>query len=224
MAIMWHGGNRWDGQAEIRPAKKGRAEWGPGIYGTTNYFRASQYAKGGKVTQLIEFQPRLLLSEAAIGLDTLADFVKGYAPRSKQADILERLQSAANRNKLDGRVLLGTGPMAHADVLVNMWVNTDLAHGKNGPPLSAFLTEMGIDAHTDRSMSMSGTPEYWTVVFNPESITRHLVIPAASVAQETWYLPSPAMSRDLTIEAYMDQVLAPPEDAFTPEETTMRMG
>lgn len=223
MAIMWHGGNRWDGSAEIRPAKKGRAEWGPGIYGTTNYFRASQYAKGGKVTQLIEFEPRLFLSEAAIGLDTLAEFVKANAPRSKQADILERLENAASRNKLDGRQLLGDGPMAHADVIVNMWVNTDLAHGQRGPALSAFLSELGIDAHTDRSMGMSGTPEYWTVVFNPDAITRHVVIPSASVAEETWYLPTPSDRRDLTIQGYLDEVLAP-ADAEPAPKSTMTMG
>lgn len=202
MAIMWHGGNRWTGRAEIRSAKKGRAEWGPGIYGTTDYFRANEYAKGGKVTQLVEFQPRMLLSEAAIGLHTLAEFVNSSAPKTKHTDILGVLRDCSERNKIGNRQVLGEGPMVHADVIVNMWVNTDLAHGKRGPALSAFLSELGIDAHCDTVTSFSGTPEHWTVIFNPDVITDHRVVPAKEVAPDIWNAPAALTDRNLTIEAF----------------------
>ena len=223
MAIMWHGGNKWEGEPEIRAAKRGRAEWGPGIYGTSNYFRASQYAKGGKVTRLVEFQPRLFLEQAAIGLTTLTQFVNEHAPRSKQTDILERLESAAARNLIGKREQLGDGAMVHAEVILNMWVNTDLAHGQRGPALSEFLSGMGIDAHSSRSMSFDGTPEHWSVVFNTETITRHDVIRSKDVDSELWYLPSPIETPGLTIATHLVNTLGM-EDDEPSQSPTMRMG
>lgn len=151
MAVMWHGGNRWVGKPEIRPAKSMRAEWGPGLYGTTSYFRASTYAKGGKVTQLVEYQPRLLLADAALGLDTATDFVRENAPCSKHADILGRLQACSeNPNARNKSVIIGSGSPLFAEVLLNLWVNTGLSTGFKGPALSEFYAANGIDAHSDR--------------------------------------------------------------------------
>lgn len=205
MAIMWHGGSRWEGAPEIRPAKRGRAEWGPGVYGTTSYFRASRYAKGGKVVQLVEFAPRLLLGRAAIGLDTLTSFVKQNAPGSKRGDILERLQGAAARNKIEGLALLGDGQMVRADVIVNMWVNTDLSSGVRGPKLSQFLVELGIDAACDGASSLDGTPEAWTVVFNPDAITRHEVYATKDVDDSMWTLPDPRVEPGVTMSQFLSR-------------------
>lgn len=223
MAIMWHGGNRWEGGPEIRAAKRGRAEWGPGIYGTTNYFRASQYAKGGKVVQLVEFKPRLYLDETAIGLNTLTEFVKAKAPKSKHADIIGTLERAAGRNKTDGLALIGDGDMVRSGVIVNMWVNTDLSHGQRGPALSSFLTDLGIDGHAELSSGLDGNPEHWVVIFNPKAITRHEVMLAKEVDESTWYLPDPVADRDLTIKGYMQQILGA-EDEQPSTKAAMRMG
>ena len=39
---------------KIKPCRKGRYELGPYIYGTTNYFSAYKYAKGGGKTIKME--------------------------------------------------------------------------------------------------------------------------------------------------------------------------
>ena len=46
---MYHGGNKWFGQPEVRASKKGQYEGGIGLYFTTSYETARTYAKGGKV-------------------------------------------------------------------------------------------------------------------------------------------------------------------------------
>src|SRR5690554_2395054 len=109
MALIWHGGSRWDSDPEVRPARKGRAEWGPGIYGTSSYFRAKSYAKGGKVTQLVDFVPSRWLNEVALGLDTVNAFVGANAPRAKAEDIMSILTDRAARISTDRHEKLGDG-------------------------------------------------------------------------------------------------------------------
>lgn len=212
MAVMWHGGKKWYGKPEIRPAKTGNAEWGPGLYGTNNYFRAADYAKGGKVTHLIEYQPRLLLSGAAIGMELATKFVRDNAPRSKQVDLLETLGECAERRTIkQDLTVIGDGQPFVAEALLNLWVNLGLASGVRGPALSAFFAEHGIDAYSDRATSMSGQPEVWTVIFNPDAVTGHQIVAAADVPKLLWELPDPRESQGVTISDLLSD--AAPEKA-----------
>lgn len=198
-----------------------RAEWGPGLYGTTSYFRASTYAKGGKVTQLVEYQPRLLLADAALGLDTATDFVRDNAPRSKQPEILARLQACSeNPNARDKHAIIGTGDPLFAEVLLNLWVNSGLSTGVKGPALSEFYAAHGIDAYSDRVSGLNGDKEFWTVIFNPDAITESCIVSAADVPNELWVLPDPRESMGLTIADVCSEL----ETLRQPKWSAPRMG
>ena len=220
MAVMWHGGNRWSGTPEIRPAKGGRAEWGPGLYGSTSYFRAASYAKGGKVTHLIEYNPRLLLGDAAIGLDLARDFVRDNAPRSKQADILEFLAEESVQHRISDKfTVVGNGKPFLAGSLLNLWVNSGLASGVRGPALSEFFSQHGIDAYSDSVSGLNGERETWTVIFNPDAITENHIITASDVPDALWTLPDPRDNPDETVSGLYSEV-APAQK----RRTGMRMG
>src|SRR5687768_1879026 len=53
MLAFYHGGAEWQRRPEVRPAKQGRYEGGPGIYLTTSYMRAVSYAGGSKIVQKV---------------------------------------------------------------------------------------------------------------------------------------------------------------------------
>lgn len=195
MAVVWHGGNRWEGSPEIRPAKKERAEWGPGIYGSTHYQRARQYAKGGKVTSLVEFMPQTFLEDAVISHQEASQFVRSCAPVSKRADLLGYVDRYQN---LDAANLAQGVP---ATVLVNLWVNNDMSHGKRGMDLNEFLVAHGVDASCSRTTGIDGTPEFWTVIFNPKCIKRHEVVSASEVPLDLYWLKPPTEDPLATIQS-----------------------
>ncbi len=185
---LWHGSRGWEGSPTIRPSRKSRAELGPGIYVTTHFETARKYAKGGGLVRRLVFNPRLTLENAALSLSDAADFVTSVITKSKQADVLERMLICAERNKLDNRVLLGSDPLkVHAEVLVNLCVNGDLAPGAKGQALAEFLTGQGIDC----SFSRSHGNETWGVIFNPEIISSYKPVSARDVSMDDYELADP---------------------------------
>ncbi|WP_087864724.1 hypothetical protein [Comamonas thiooxydans] len=164
---LWHGGTRWESKPEIKPVKPGRYEAGPGIYLTSSYERARSYAKGGKVTTLvtlIEKSKIRWLESAKVRRQEILKFLYD-TPRLRQRD-----QIVDYFDKLEG-------DLVPASYLVNLCVNYDALTGANGPLLAKWLVSQGIDA----SLHSPKTGESWVIVFNPEIIKLHTVVPAKMV-------------------------------------------
>jgi len=160
----WHGARRWEGSPELRTPKAGRAEWGPGIYGTTNYSTAHRYG----AVRLLEFRPRLFLEQVSLALQLADDFIRQTVPKSRQGALIERLEDCTKRHVMTQRQPIGTGRQLHADVLRNMMVNENFCTGKKGLALAEFFTSLGIDA----ACAAAYGGEHWTVIFNPACIKR----------------------------------------------------
>jgi hypothetical protein len=95
---------------------------------------------------------------------------------------------SAERVKHDNRHLLGDGGLwVHAESLVNLCVNRNLAPGAKGQALAEFLTGQGIDCSFQNSYGR----EVWGVIFNPEIITSYKPYSNKDVAPEDYDLPDP---------------------------------
>jgi len=89
--LFWHGG-RLDGYEDSIKHKKGKYEYGPGLYATTHYDTARKYSKGGKKLYLLEIEKGNELSKSKIQLDHAQDFINSYAIKSKREDVLQRVE------------------------------------------------------------------------------------------------------------------------------------
>lgn len=174
---LWHGGNRWEGDPEVRPARQGAYECGPGIYLSTSYETARKYAKGGKVTTLVTLGPTVrLLENALLPLSELTAFLRETPRIKRRANILRELEDVCPRFPADS---------VPVSCLVNLCVNYDALAGKPGVALAQWLTAKGIDASLHRAYGA----EQWLIVFNPKVILRHEVVAAKDVSLADYDLP-----------------------------------
>lgn len=159
---LWHGAHNWQGPPQVRGARKGHAEAGPGLYLTTSYQTARKYARGGGATLRVTLDADLgWLEDATLSLADAVAFVQALRRCGQRTALVRDLRAYAVR--LAPR--LG-GDTIHASALVNLAVNADAAHGDNGVLLAGFLVEHGIDA----SLHLATSTEDWVVVFNPKKI------------------------------------------------------
>lgn len=172
---IWHGSRRWDGVPEIRPAKKGRAESGTGIYGSTHFETCQGYAKGGGKVQLLTIQQTRILEKSCIPLAMALDFVRRNIPKSQQKSFIEDCGNVAERQQ--DRILTHNDPIGQikagdlwfpAEALRNLMVNAELSFGTKGLALTHFLAKQGIGLSTERGGMRSN--EAWTVIYDPRLI------------------------------------------------------
>ena len=173
---MYHGGTKWYNLPEIRPAKKDRYEGGIGIYFTTNYLTARNYAKGGKVIHLTDIDRNFKdIEEVDIELNDMMNFLRllrGLKNRSKiERDIIDY----SNRVHRD---------MIPAEVLNNLIVNHEAGSGRVGLEIVKYFISKGIDASVDHQ---SG--EDWLVVFNPKVIKRDTIVDSSKLNVDKYNLP-----------------------------------
>jgi hypothetical protein len=167
---LWHGGKRWVGPPEIKPPKKGRCEYGPGIYFTNSLMTAQKYSKGGKVITLteIEVEPENWLNNKRLPFEEVINFVSSTSWRGKQP-LISRLKEHQLKfaDRLPGEFFL--------EVLVNAFVNLEMS-GKPGVELAQFLVSKGVYAHHSRTVASDTV-----VVFNPKIIVDWKVIPSSEI-------------------------------------------
>jgi hypothetical protein len=178
---MYHGGQRWSRiPSELIGASKGRYEGGVGIYFTNSYQTAREYAKGGKVVQLVNIDKNFkTLDEVQIPVAELVDFVKNVAGMKKKKEIIQDLISNAQRRNKDTISL---------SILNNLVVNYEVGAGRVGVDVSNFFVSKGGDANVDRH---SGD-EFWMTVFNPKIIKHVSVVDPKTVDYKfPFLLPQP---------------------------------
>jgi hypothetical protein len=192
MLTLYHGAQRWDGPPSIQVHRKGHAEHGPGIYLTTKWETARKYSKGGgSVYRMTLSPPRTWLEQAKLSLDDVVPFIKGTLGSGKKAKEIQRsVESIAAR--------IG-GKEIPASVLVNSFVNNDVASGSRGPDLAEFLTSQGVDAS---HVHQGG--EDWVVVFNPAIIHNVERLTPKDVDAEGFPFDLPRISR--VADRWMDDL------------------
>lgn len=189
---MFHGGRRWEGRPEIQPARRGRAECGPGIYLTTKYETARKYAKGGGVPMRVDVRVRMLLEDVAISLDQAKLMATDCVARARLKPLFAELDELSQRYMSHTfRSPFIAGPespaMMPASSLLNLCINDDLLLGERGVRMAGHLTKLGIDA----SAHHANADDHWLVVFNPDAIVSIKKLPADKIELSDYSLPSP---------------------------------
>ena len=193
---IWHGSRRWDGEPEIRPAKKGRAEWGAGIYGSTHFETCTGYAKGGGKVQLLTIQKTRVLEQSCIPLETAIAFIKKSIPKSQVRSFIDDCTAFAER--VQDRILSHSSPVGElkdgdlwfpAENLRNLMVNSDLSSGVRGVALAKFYADLGIGLSTSRGGMKS--EEQWTVIYDPKLIVSWKAHTYESALEVGHVLPEP---------------------------------
>ncbi len=161
-SFFYHGSQRWDGPPEIRKARKGQIEHGPGLYLTTSIDTARKYAKGGGVVLRFEIaMPLRWLEDARIPAKEMIRFVREAmpAPKAKRVKVIADIERNAAR--------FGDNPALLAGVLVNLLPYYEAVKGEGGPALARYLVERGIDAGHVQTHG-----EDWVVLFNLDKIVQ----------------------------------------------------
>ncbi len=183
MIELWHGGTRWEGPPEVRGPKQGKYECGPGIYLTTRYLRARDYARGSKVTTLVTLADDIRwLEKTKLPLKELIEYAKTAPrlPKRARDNVVAYLlrDPEGNERELDS--------LQDVTRLVNLLINEEALAGQPGVHLAEWLTSKGIDASLHTPMSQ----EQWVIVFNPKVIRKHRVVPASQVDLSQYELPT----------------------------------
>jgi hypothetical protein len=167
---LWHGGrNLQFNQMNMIPAKKGRWEYGPGLYLTTHYETARKYAKGGGTTFKLTIEKGTDISKVTIELQEAIDFVKRYVIGQYRKPMIEDLTNNINRL---GKLFL--------EVLVNLCVNYQCLSPKNTVELRKFIVNHGADYEISRGFA--GRAETIVVIFNPAIIKKIEAVKASDVS------------------------------------------
>jgi hypothetical protein len=154
----WHGSHNWSGPPEIRPPRKGRYEYGCGIFITNICERARQYAKGGgtllRMTIILKEPP----IAHTVSLEELINFVQDCPGLRHRKNIIADLNDAA---ELSSRRILS------AENLNNLIVNNEALTASSAPHVAKWLSDHGMPVSYNKIWAM----EEWMVVFNPAVIT-----------------------------------------------------
>jgi len=137
---LWHGGQRWQGPPELRPAGKGHSEHGSGLYLTTSAETARKYAKGGGSTLLVELDPNIRwLDEVRIPLKDMEAFLKGRRGLRGRDKVWADLLRASERMKSDS---------LPAEYILNLMVNHDALKETTDLRLLTSSFSMGLTRHS----------------------------------------------------------------------------
>jgi hypothetical protein len=167
---LWHGGrNLQFNHMEMLPAKKGRWEYGPGLYLTTHYETARKYAKGGGTVYKVIVERGTELNTVDVPMDDAIGFVKRYVIGKHRNEIIEDLQNNLNR--------LGALKLS---VLINLCINYDALSSKNTVELRKFIVAHGADYEI--SKGFGGRSETIVIVFNPTVIKKVTPVKASEVS------------------------------------------
>jgi len=157
--LFFHGGNLDYFEDEIIIPKKGKYEYGFGLYLTSSRKIADSYSKGSRKLYLVELENNIVdlndvyidVNEVNQNLKTIlskADFIKMQAPIKRVSD------------RFDGQINLGT--------LNILMINNEILKPKYGKSIIDFFISKGADAYID--YNTFGWHETTVVLFNFKKI------------------------------------------------------
>jgi hypothetical protein len=159
---LWHGGRLDNAYDETISHKKGRWEFGPGLYLTSHYQTAQKYAKGSRRLYLITIAKGNDAKDTSIPIDKALNWCKDYVIRSKQAEILGRLNKWVEHGEVK------------AYIFINVIINNDAIKNTDTAALRTFLVRQGIDyLTTDNAF---GWHEKMITLFNMAKIVEKKVV------------------------------------------------
>lgn len=169
---LWHGGRDLEfNYREPKPSQKGRWEHGPGLYLTTHYETARDYAKGGGKTYKVEFELGENIQNVMIPLEKALLFIYDNATKKKQKIIIDDIHENMKRMNLIDKV--------EANVFLNLLFNYDAVVGNKTLNLNRFLVESGVDYGVVNRFK--GRDETVFVIYNLDKIKKVKHISAKDV-------------------------------------------
>jgi len=129
---FWHGGDL-DNYDDIIAQKNGRYEYGPGLYLTTHYDTAKKYAKGRRKFYIISVEKGNDINKSLLDFDKVKQFILKYVIKSKQKEILQRVEKYNKENTIKGYIFN------------NILLNEKALSPRNTSKLRQFLIDNGID-------------------------------------------------------------------------------
>lgn len=129
---LWHGGNL-DNLESFTTQKKGRYEYGSGLYLTTHYQTASKYSKGSRRLWLVTISKGNDGKTANLNMENVKTFVSNHIVKRKQPEILQRMEKY---NK---------GGQISFDIFNNILLNEDALKSSETENLRRFIVDNGID-------------------------------------------------------------------------------
>lgn len=158
---FWHGGDlsslSLDGPSEFSQ-KKGRYEYGPGLYLTTHYDTAAKYAKGGRKLYVVTVSPGTEISGVTVSLESALDAIKQFSNAKTRNEISERIKARS-----------GDSGVVKISVVLNNLINTE---GALRPNKTGELRKWLIDAGADYQLVNSpfGWGETMMVLYNTQKV------------------------------------------------------
>jgi len=182
---FYHGGSSlFNTEPKIMDTKKGRYEYGPGIYLTTSYDTARKYAKGNKVVHLVEIKANKIVLPIDIKIeltDTIELISKKISMSSKNR---EKMISDLKRSFEQRQYLT-------ANTVISLLVNNEVLKGSAGPKVSEWLSHMGVTADFNQMSN-----EEWLIVFNPAIISSSSIVPVKQVGSIEFPYDLPLVSKN----------------------------
>ena len=161
--VLWHGGNLDEAFDETMAHKKGRWEYGPGLYLTTHYDTAKKYAKGSRKLYRITIAQGRDAWDVNLEWESVVGFIKEHCIRSKQKDVTARLE----------RLKKDTNGVKAAWFVASLANNEAIASSKSGI-MRKFLVDSGVDYEiVDNAF---GWGERMIVLYNMKKIIKKEVV------------------------------------------------
>lgn len=180
ITALWHGGRNLEHNwRSFQESKKGRWEYGPGLYLTSGYEIARQFAKGGGKTYLVLLEEGNSAENTDIRLSDMLDFASKHVVKSKIKPVSEDLHDHAKR--------IGATDSIKAEILINLIINHDAIPTSKTKLLNSFLVECGIDYSATVGYGMQR--EHVVVVFNNSKILKAAPVPAKDVSLDMYHMP-----------------------------------
>ncbi|MFW6243063.1 MAG: hypothetical protein ACOC2W_02795, partial [bacterium] len=136
--------------------KKGRFEYGPGLYLTTHYDTALKYSKGSRKLYLVTVEKGNDLNDSKIDQNTVKKFIESYVITRKRNDVWNRVKEYSQNDQIPG------------DILNNVIINEDAIKSTNLTHLREFYINNGIDYNLIKNPF--GWGELMMVLFNTKKI------------------------------------------------------
>lgn len=179
MIQLWHGGR--DLESDYRSPKqprKNRWEHGPGLYLTTHYETARDYASGGGKTYQVSIELGNNIKNIEINLDEALNFIQDYVVGKKKQVVIDDIHNNLKRlNKTD---------TVNAEVFLNLLFNHDALKGEKILKLNRFLVEHNVDFGLVNNFK--GRDETVMVIFNLQKIKKVRAVPAKEVSLDEYVI------------------------------------
>lgn len=159
--FFWHGGDLTNIDDTLSQ-RKGRYEYGSGLYLTTKYEVAKKYAKGSRKLYLVEVQKGTDISDSFLKHSDLIAFIKKHVTKAKQNEIISRL----DRHVKDGQV--------KAFIFNNIMLNEGALKPAKTVELQSFYVSNGIDYEIVNNPF--GWGEDMMILYNMKKIVKRKVI------------------------------------------------